>query len=107
MVASNPTLQSEMPTRRERIIELLELGKYTPKDLARLLEVKVVEVLDDLEHVRKSIGKKLEIVSAFCSACEYTFEDRKRLNTPSRCPKCRAERVSGPWLTIEPEATQA
>lgn len=96
-----------MPTRRERIIELLELGKYTPKDLARLLEIKVVDVLDDLEHVRKSLGKRLDIVPAFCSACDYTFDNRKRLNTPSRCPECRAERVSGPWLTIEPEVPQS
>lgn len=95
-----------MPTRRERIIELLALGKYTPKDLAKLLEMKVNDVLDDLEHVQKTLGKKLIISPAFCSSCDYTFDHRKRLNTPSRCPECKAERVSGPWFTIEepPEA---
>ena len=92
-----------MPTRRERIVELLALGKYTPKDLAKLLEIKVTEALDDLEHVRKTLGKRLLITPAYCGACDFTFDERKRLNTPSRCPECRAERVSGPWLTLEAE----
>lgn len=93
-----------MPTRRERLRELLLLGRYTPKDLAHLTEAKIVDVVDDLEHLRKSVGRSFKVSPAFCDGCEFTFADRRRLSTPSRCPKCRAERIAGPWLTIEEKA---
>lgn len=95
-----------MPTRRERLQELLSIGRYTPKDLARLTGAKVVDVIDDLEHLRKSIGKTLKITPAFCESCDFTFSERSRLSTPSRCPKCRSERIAGPWLSIDPPKNQ-
>lgn len=88
-------------TRRARLIQLLSLGRYTPKDLAKTVGTKVVELIEDLEHIQKSVGKALEISPAVCDRCEYTFEDRKRLSNPSRCPECKAERVMGPWLHID------
>jgi hypothetical protein len=90
-----------MASRRERLIELLSLGRYSPKDLAKTVEMKVVDVLEDLEHVRKSVGKAFEVTPAACSSCDFVFEDRRKLSNPSRCPKCRAERIAGPWFHID------
>ncbi len=90
-----------MPTRREILAEYLIGAELTPRELADLTERKVKEVLDDLEHVRQSYKRAFKIKPAECNRCGYLFERRARLNTPSRCPECRAERIRGPWLWID------
>ncbi len=90
-----------MATRREQLITYLTETRRTPKELAALMRMRVADVLDDLEHVRQSAGAKFQMEPAECSACDYVFEARGRLSTPSKCPSCRAQRVLGPWLFIE------
>lgn len=92
-----------MATRREQIIYYLEQGGRTPKEIAGLMRMGIRDTLDDLEHVRKSVGKRFKIEAASCSRCDFTFRSRGKLSTPSRCPDCRNERISGPWLSIERE----
>ncbi len=61
-------------------------------------QVLVTDVIDDLEHIRRSLGKRFEIIPAVCERCDFTFSKRDRLSPPSRCPKCRSERTAGPWV---------
>jgi predicted Zn-ribbon and HTH transcriptional regulator len=89
-----------MPTRREELAQLIEAREHTPRELAELTAARVRDVLDDLEHVRRSHGRAFRVRPAECLACGFAFADRRRLGTPSRCPRCRAERVVGPWLSV-------
>ena len=88
-----------MATRRQIIIDLLAEGSQTAKQLAAAMEMKVNDLLDDLEHIRKS-RKDLKIEPARCEKCGFGFGGRHKLSTPSRCPDCRSERVAGPWLSL-------
>lgn len=87
-------------TRRAQLVELLQLGERTPHMLAVDMEMKVKDVLEDLAHVRKSLGPRLLVKPAECAACGFVFRKRDRLGTPSRCPQCRSERIDGPWLSV-------
>lgn len=92
-----------MPTRRERMIALLEGTEYTPRALAGVMRMRVQDALDHLEHVRQSVDGRLQVRAAYCKSCGFEFDTRDKLSTPSRCPECRAERIAGPWLSIGPE----
>ncbi len=87
-------------TDRERIRQLLEDGTHDLYSLAQLLEMKVTVVEDEVAHVVKSCKKKLHITPAECEACGFVFRDRVRISSPSRCPKCRSERVTSPLFTL-------
>jgi transcriptional regulator len=87
-------------TVRQELQALLSRGEYTPRELAAWFETTMRAVLDDLEHVRRSAGARFVVRAPSCTACGYAFARRARLNTPSRCPKCRSERIEGPWLSI-------
>jgi transcriptional regulator len=87
-------------TLRQELIELLGRGEYTPRELADWFETTMRAILDDLEHVRRSTGARFVLRPPSCPACGYAFGRRRRLNTPSRCPKCRQERIEGPWLSL-------
>jgi hypothetical protein len=90
-----------MPTRREKMIEDLERGQYSVKELAAQYGRGVRATADDLRHVRKSVGDDFQIDPARCMACGFVFRGRKRLTEPSRCPECRSEQIRGPYVTIE------
>ena len=91
-----------MQTRRQSLMEMLREGPATVKDLSRRLRVHVKVVLEDLEHVRRSLsgGERLELTPAECLGCGYVFADRKKIETPSRCPRCKKENVSPPEVFI-------
>ncbi len=90
-----------MPTRREQMIEYLENSEYTVKDLAALIRSNTRDTLDDLSHIKRSVGKRLNVRSAECTACHFSFTKRDRLSTPSRCPQCKSERIVGPWISVK------
>jgi predicted Zn-ribbon and HTH transcriptional regulator len=83
-------------TRREEIAELLKQHPYTPKELAEHFGVELGEILEDLEHVRRSTQPPL-IFKHFppqCNSCGFLFKERSRMKAPSKCPKCRGEDIS-------------
>ncbi|MEM0345073.1 MAG: hypothetical protein QXE91_05300 [Thermofilaceae archaeon] len=97
-------------SRRERIIEILS-STDRPLDInqiAALLGLSPREagsIYEDLKHVAKSLrtsGKVLLMVPPTCKTCGYVFKDLDRPKKPSRCPKCRSERVSSPLFIIRP-----
>ncbi len=76
------------------------MGAWTARDLAREMGMKVRDVVDDLEHVRRTAGHAFRLEPAVCSRCDHELSERKKLSAPSRCPACKSERVLGPWMRI-------
>jgi transcriptional regulator len=89
-----------MSTRREQLVHFLTSAEHTPRDLATLMRLPIRDLLDDLDHVRRSYLGSFTIKPAVCRSCGFLFDQRDKMNTPSRCPTCKSERVAGPWLRI-------
>ena len=91
-----------MPTRRERIAELLSGTPMTPSELADELDATPAAIVDDLEHVARSVESgdgRLLVAPPTCRDCGFDgFDDP--LNRPSRCPECRSESIAEPEVTI-------
>jgi hypothetical protein len=95
-----------MPTRRQKIVELLaEEGEYGFEELREVLAVPVHVLETDLEHVEKSVrasGRKLTVAPPRCLDCGFVFHGRgaRHFHVPSRCPECRSESISQPRLSV-------
>lgn len=87
-------------TLRQTILELLALGEHSAEDLARALLVTPREIEDHLPHLARSHKDRLGIAPARCRHCGYVFSDRRRLDAPGRCPRCKKEQVEGPWFRL-------
>jgi predicted Zn-ribbon and HTH transcriptional regulator len=90
-------------TPRRRIIEALERGAMTVRDLSQALQLSEKEIIGHLEHVARSLKApfRLVITPAACHKCGFAFPGRRRLSTPGRCPRCRHEGISPPAFRIE------
>lgn len=103
--------ENEFLTLREKIMDLLmktdkplsvnEIIAYfglSPRDY-RL-------VYDALEHIAKTIRRRtsgrmeLVMLPPTCLKCGYVFKDLKKPRKPSRCPRCKSERISPPSFMI-------
>lgn len=92
-----------MATIRQQIIDMLQQGVYDARELSQALGIREKMVYEHMPHIGRSVvsqGKTLEIVPSNCTVCGFTFKDRKRPSRPSRCPKCRSERIESPKFTI-------
>ena len=90
-------------TVRQQIVDLLETEAMDLVQLAQALGIKEKEVRLHLPHIQKSVaarGGRLTVKPAVCSGCGYKFTDRRRLDPPSRCPRCKQLRVMGPWYEV-------
>lgn len=93
-----------MPTIRQQIMDLLAEAEMTALDLSKALSIREKVVYDHLSHVAKSASgqnRKFVITPPKCLACGFTFDDRKRLTRPSRCPKCKEQRIREPMFSIQ------
>ena len=94
-------------TRRQRILRWLE-------DTGAALDLKAFfkefeysskkHLLDDVERIAGALqreGRELLVQPCSCLACGYVFSPRdKRLQIPSKCPKCHAERITWPSIKL-------
>jgi predicted Zn-ribbon and HTH transcriptional regulator len=90
-------------TVRDRIRAALERGDHTSLQLSQAVGVPQGEVAGHLEHLSRSLphqGLALVVEPARCIACGFAFEDRRRMSRPSRCPRCRSERIDPPRFSI-------
>ena len=91
-------------TRRQLIADLLREGPITLPDLAREAGAPVKLVRVDLEHVIRSLqgqGQRLIVDDAECLSCGFSFKGRTRVETPSRCPRCRSEQIRDPRFCVD------
>ena len=89
-------------TRREEIVALLEKEPLSINNLAVKFGTIPPDILEDLEHIKKSIKpKKLIVIPAHCKDCGFKFKDRQKLKAPSKCPRCRGERIYAPLFRVK------
>ena len=97
-------ISPEMLTRREKIKKILQEDKFTDiDDLFIALEIYDKRILiDDLKHIRlslKRVAQNLIMKPAHCQECGFTF-DKEKIKYPSKCPKCRGQRIISPRFKI-------
>ncbi|MBY8981765.1 MAG: transcriptional regulator [Candidatus Lokiarchaeota archaeon] len=95
-------------TRREKLLERLENMKEIQdlRSIMREMEYPNKKVLiSDIAHVAKSLGKEgkqILVLPSSCGLCGYIFNQKGfELKIPSKCPKCKGERINWPSLKIE------
>ncbi len=89
-------------TRREDIIEILSERAESAHKLANHYKVELWEILEDLEHISKSVKpRKLKQIPARCKHCGFVFKERSKVKKPSRCPSCKSERIQAQLFRIE------
>jgi predicted Zn-ribbon and HTH transcriptional regulator len=92
-------------TLRQRILERLREEEFGFEELRREMEVPARVLEDDLRHIERSLRRgplRLRIEPARCLACGFIFQDRasRHLHAPSRCPRCRSERIADPRFRV-------
>ncbi len=91
-------------TRRQQLLALLQERPHDVQELAVLLGVKEKTIEKDLQHLQRSLRHKkklaLYVRPARCIRCEFEFR-ASSLKTPSRCPKCKHERIQPALVKIE------
>jgi len=59
-----------------------------------------------LQHLAKTIKRRsqgkqeLVMIPPTCISCGYVFKDLDKPRKPSKCPRCRSERISEPMFMI-------
>ena len=89
-------------TRRQQIIEILQQNKQSAQQLANYFQTTVKDILEDLNHIEKSIKpKKLKTEPAYCKKCSFVFKEREKVSKPSKCPRCRSEWIEAQMFFID------
>ena len=88
-------------TRRKVIQEMLEEKQCSIKEVASTYGISLKHAQNEIKHIVKSAKcKYLNIVHAKCLSCNFIFSKRTRLNKPSRCPRCKSERLTSPLFQL-------
>jgi predicted Zn-ribbon and HTH transcriptional regulator len=90
-------------TLRQQMMDVLKTGEWDVRSLSQRLRISEKDVIVHLPHVRRSLaaaGAQLVIRAAFCWACGYRFEGRRRFARPGRCPQCRQTRIEPPIFHV-------
>jgi predicted Zn-ribbon and HTH transcriptional regulator len=101
-----PAALSADETVRQRIVQLLSGTERTFEELRREIGLPARRLEEELQHVERSVRRnrrapmRLAVDPARCLDCGFVFRDRARFSTPSRCPRCKSERIASPRLTI-------
>ena len=95
-------------TKRQKIIKLLKEYSYSIdlKDLMKDLEYSNKKnLINDVMSISKTLrneGLQLVISPSSCKACGYVFRHKKaELKIPSKCPKCREQRIEWPSIRVK------
>ncbi|MCC6043182.1 MAG: transcriptional regulator [Candidatus Verstraetearchaeota archaeon] len=96
-------------TTREKIIKILRESPQplTAEDIIAALGAEDLEpkdVYEHLKHVAKTVRRRgdevLVMLPPTCRFCGFTFKDLDKPKKPSKCPKCKGERISPPAFKI-------
>lgn len=102
--------RSETHTVRQRIAELLRERELTTHELSKLAAVAEREVAEHLRHLEHSlahVGERLHVLPPQCVKCEFSFDHREKHGRPSRCPRCKSERISKARFSVVRDARSA
>ena len=89
-------------TRRKEMIALLRAEALSVEDIAAISGAYVKDIFEDLQHIAKSVQprEKLVVQPAQCKKCGYVFEKRSKVQTPSKCPRCKGDWIQAPLFKI-------
>jgi len=101
----------EFQSTRERIVEILRRTQrpLRVEEIAMILGLEPSrkrEIYEHLTHIAKTIrrqssGKEVLIMELpKCRDCGFIFKNLKKPKEPSRCPKCKSERIDPPRFKI-------
>lgn len=88
-------------TARQAMTQLMTGRALSGRQLAEALLLPRDEVERHLEHLRRSLDGRLRMIPAHCLLCGYRFDERKRLDAPGKCPRCRGQKIDGPWFRLD------
>ncbi|MDI9620190.1 MAG: transcriptional regulator [Candidatus Nezhaarchaeota archaeon] len=105
------SLMTSDMTTRERIINLLQShsNPLSAEEIILVLNLqnmKPRDIYEHLKHIAKSVkarsgGKEvLAMIPPSCKSCGYIFEALDKPKKPSKCPKCKSERISTPTFKL-------
>ena len=98
-------------TLREKIMKLL-LESSEPLSVSEIAAYLGLDqrdkriIYDALLHLAKTIRRKsqyrqqLVMIPPMCRNCGYVFKDLDKPRKPSRCPRCKSERITEPRFKI-------
>lgn len=78
-------------TQRQKIILMLKEGPISFMSIANNLGMPLKELKEDLEYISHAFT--LESKPATCKKCNFEFDGDRKYKTPSKCPRCREERI--------------
>lgn len=90
-------------TLRQSIAAALRGHTLSAREISEVVRISEREVAEHLAHLERSLaaaGERLEVEPASCKACGFTFDARVGRGRPSRCPKCKSERLSAPRYRV-------
>ena len=95
-------------TRRQKLMKILKEYSYSIdlRSLMRELEYSNKKnLINDIMSITKTLrneGLQLVISPPSCNACGYVFRHKKtELKIPSKCPKCREQRIEWPSIRVK------
>jgi predicted Zn-ribbon and HTH transcriptional regulator len=92
-------------TARARLLDALSSEPLNTRELSQRASLSEKEILEHLPHVVRSLaaqGRVLGILPARCKGCSFHFEAELSRARPSRCPKCKSERIEAARFSLEP-----
>ncbi len=100
-------------TVREKILKLLMETRrpLTAREIAEIVGLDPqrgeAEVYEHLKHIAKTLRRRhggkavLYMIPPRCRNCGYVFTDLKEPKRPSKCPRCKSQRIEPPRFYIE------
>jgi predicted Zn-ribbon and HTH transcriptional regulator len=90
-------------TVRQAIREAIRDAALTAHEISEVVGIREREVaahLASIERSAKHQSERLVVEPARCEPCGFVFQSREKLTTPSRCPKCKSERIHPPRFRL-------
>jgi predicted Zn-ribbon and HTH transcriptional regulator len=98
-----PVPSERAETVRQEIVEVLEGGALTARDISINVGEREREVYDHLAHIQRSLdrqGRALVVTPSECRKCGFVFRKRERLRKPGKCPACRGQSITEPLFSV-------
>jgi len=89
--------EARSSTLRRALESALLADWCSVRDLSQQVGMPEKQVAAHLDHLDKSlraVKQRLEAQPASCLNCEFAFQKRDKRTAPSRCPRCRSERIA-------------
>ena len=96
----NINVAEQTQTKRQLLKELLDDGPISLRELAKELKTGINHAAHEMDHLSRSLNNTIQITPAYCHNCDYIFKKRSKWTKPSRCPKCRSEKLSDPLFFL-------